>query len=400
MIADDEKTSDILIVAGEASGDLLGASFVQAFQKAQSGYSFWGIGGQFMNQAGVRLAYDIKDLGVTGFTEVLFKIRHILHVKADIVRFAKTKKPVAAILIDYPDFNLRLARQLKKNGIPVVYYVSPQMWAWRSGRVDTVRASVDKMMVLFPFEERWYRDRGVDATFVGHPIIDRIAMVDDRSECRQSLELAESDFLIAMLPGSRINEVNANLPVLLRSAVELDRINREKSSSKKHLRFVIPLADTISEKDLADIDIGIPDNVQVIRGSTLAVLKAADFAWVTSGTAALETALLQTPHIVVYRISPVTYHLAKVLVKTHFISIANIILDEMIIPELIQREFVPDRLVRETQNIIDCPERVETIRKRLADLQGKFGPRGASERAVVTFLETLKELRRNGVISK
>lgn len=343
-----------------------------------------------MREVGVDCIHSVEHLGVTGFTEVIVKIWSILRIMTQVAKRARLSKTDAAILIDYPDFNLRLAKRLKKLRIPVIYYVSPQMWAWRASRVKAVRKTVNRMMVLFPFEEKWYLDRGVDASFVGHPVIDRIINVDDRMTTRDNLGISPSETVIALLPGSRMNEVAQILPTLLRACRELTKSSSQFNIQGKRYRFLLPIAETISEHKLQQF---LPSNgppIEIIHKMTLQVLRAADFAWVTSGTAALETALLGTPHIVVYRMSNLTYKLARILVQIPWISIANLMLGTQLIPELVQDDFSVENLLEQTSGILHDPIRYSEICDQLSLLRGQFGHGGASDRAARVFLETIR----------
>lgn len=381
-----------LIIAGESSGDLLGGSLVQSMRKLIPECTFFGVGGSSMQNAGVQIIHTIDDLGVTGFSEVCLKIPHVLSVMNRIVQQAKKQKPVAAILIDYPDFNLRLARKLKKNSIPVLYYVSPQMWAWRTGRVKTVRKYVDRMMVLFPFEKEWYRQHHVDAQFVGHPVLDRIDGIPGRADCRKTLHLTESDILLALLPGSRYNEVTRIMPVFLQAREKLMAYYSANTGSAENLRFIIAAADTITEHRLCIGSDQVDKTIRIVKGDTLSVLRAADFAWVTSGTAALETALLGTPHTVVYRTSPLTFLLARCLVHVKHISLANLMLDRRAVPELVQGDCTADRLVEETRHILQNEaDRLRMI-ENLALLRSRFGRFNASEKAAEVVLQSVNML--------
>lgn len=382
---------NFMIVAGEASGDLIGGTFIRAVHKIHPKFAFWGIGGGSMLDAGQEQLFSAKDLGVTGFTEVMFRLPGIMRILNRMNREAAIRKPAAAVLIDYPDFNLQLARRLKKQGIRVLYYVSPQMWAWRPGRVNSIRSVVDRMMVLFPFEESWYKERGVDACFVGHPVIDRIEKTPGREDCRRQLGIPDKDFLIAILPGSRMNEVISNLPIMIRAAEALSGPEHFNQRGRTY-RFLLPLADTVARETLTDLYPFDKTAIEIVQGSTLKVMRAADFAWVTSGTAALETALLGTPHIVVYRMSPLTHYLAKRLVKIPFISIANIMAGEKFVPELIQQEFTVDRLLEETLRITESSQIYGNIKSRLNDMYRQFGGAGASDRAAGVFIESLDRI--------
>jgi lipid-A-disaccharide synthase len=382
-----------MIIAGESSGDLLGGALVRSMRELLPQCAFFGVGGSSMQKEGVHLIHTIDDLGVTGFSEVCLKIPHVLRVMNRIVQQAKNQKPIAAILIDYPDFNLRLARKLKTNGVPVLYYVSPQMWAWRTGRVKTVQKYVDRMMVLFPFEKEWYRRRNVNAHFVGHPVLDRIDRIPGRSECRNTLGLAGSDILLAMLPGSRYNEVNRMLPVFLQAREQLMAESSAETGGAGNLRFVIAAADTISEQKLHLVGRHTTDKtIRIIRGDTLSVLRAADFAWVTSGTAALETALIGTPHAVLYRTSPLTFLLARLLIHVKYISLANLMLDRQAVPELIQGDCTADRLVAETRRILHNEADRVQMTENLALLRNRFGRFNASGKAAEIVLQSVNML--------
>ncbi|MBN1297187.1 lipid-A-disaccharide synthase [bacterium] len=384
------STDSVLIIAGEASGDLLGADLVRAICSRCPGIRFWGIGGDAMAAQNVSLLFHVRELGVTGFSEVIRKLPVILHVMATVEDLAVREKPSAAILIDYPDFNLRLAKKLKAAGIPIIYYVSPQLWAWRSGRVRVIRRFVDTMMVLFPFEETWYHQRGVRARFVGHPVLDRVKTIPDRKRCRQMLGLAPDAFIVAMLPGSRVNEVRRSLPIFTEAqGILIDPCETPVHEPDQHpVHFILPLADTVSTDLIRSL---LPSGPQphIIQGQTLMAVRAADIAWITSGTACLEAALLHTPHVVVYRTSPITYWIARHLISVKAISIANIVMPDPVVPELIQTDFNPRRLVEETRKIVQSTESLEAARDRLRALDSQFGRPGAADRAAQEVLRTL-----------
>ncbi|MGB3977219.1 MAG: lipid-A-disaccharide synthase [bacterium] len=377
---------DFLIVAGELSGDLLSAALVRSIRKIQPKSAFYGVGGSAMQAEGVDLWYRVDDLGVTGITEVVLKIPRIMSVMNQIISRVKEKKPVAAILVDYPDFNLRLAKKLKKLNVPVIYYVSPQLWAWRSGRVETIQKYVDQMMVLFAFEKEWYRLRGVQAQFVGHPVLNRINKVPERSECRKKLGLSDSDFVLGLLPGSRYNEIHRILPLFFEAQQKLAAACPFGPDSSKTIHTIIALADTISEHKLP-IDMSKSNNsICVVKNDTLTVLKSADFAWVTSGTAALETALLGVPHIVVYRSSRLTYLLARMLIQVENISFANLILKKKAVPELIQKDLSVDRLLIETRHILQNKDILAEMLDNLDRFRLQFGSFDPSDKAAETVL--------------
>ncbi len=396
----DNENHTFLIVSGESSGDLLGGALAaEIFQKLSTSRIF-GVGGRAMHAAGVEMLQTIDNMGVTGFTEVVLKLRPILNVMKRIVDFARRNQPDVVILIDYPDFNLRLAPKLKRLGIPVLYYVSPQLWAWRSYRVKTIRRYVDRMMTLFPFEETWYRDRGVDAVFTGHPVVKRTDQVLSREKCRLKHGFND-DIVIAMMPGSRQNEVMHSLPVFVEAAGLLRQSISNRQLDDRRITFVIPLADTIRPEELPGYECFLQSKIRIVQGETLSVVKGADFAWVTSGTAVLETALLGTPHVVVYKTSPFSYFLAKTLVRVKYISAANLVIDDCMAPELIQNDFTPERLVAETEHVLFGSKALQVFAEKQALLRKRFGQTDASVKAAEVVLDFVRKSRhRNGVSAK
>lgn len=381
-----------MMVAGEASGDVLGGDLICALKQFLPGCNVWGIGGDQMAAAGAVLHYHVNDLGVTGFTEVVRKLPAIIKIHNRITALARDNRPDAVILIDYPDFNLRLARRLKKAGLTICYYVSPQLWAWRASRVRIIRNDVDCMMVLFPFEVDWYKKHGVKTEFVGHPVVDRVRAVPDREACRRMLGIDQREFLIAMLPGSRMNEVSRTMPVMLKAHDALLERTGGEIPSGRQLRFLMPLAATMPESRLP-VNIKTRNfPVETVEGHTLEVLRAADCAWVTSGTASLETALLHTPQLVVYKTSPLSFRLARRLVSINYISIANLVMDAPVATELIQDDCTADNLIQETLPWLEDPEQLELNRTRLLALDRRFGEKGASHRAASVFLDVLKRV--------
>ncbi len=367
-----------LIVAGEASGDIHGGALMRAVRSRLPEVVFYGVGGDEMSAAGVDLLFHVRDMGVTGFTEVLGKLPAIFRIMKSVSAAAVERKPSAAILIDYPDFNLRLAKRLHRAGIPVIYYVSPQLWAWRSSRVNLIRRVVKKMLVLFPFEEDWYHQRDVDAVFVGNPILDRIIAVPDRDICRRELGFGDT-FTLAMLPGSRGNELRRMLPVMMAAMQKL-------ASIRPDIRWVLPVASTISRNELDPIISSFNLVPEIIEDTTPQVMKGADFVWVTSGTATLETALAGTPMIIGYKTSIFSYYLAKWLINIEYIGIANLVAGRAVSPELIQDKCSPENWVSFTREIIEDPSRMAGIRKDLASIRSSLGEPGAADRAAREIL--------------
>lgn len=370
------KSARLLISAGEPSGDVYAGELVARLRAARPDLDAFGLGGDAVAASGARLLAHVRDVAVVGLLEVL---RHLGDLRALFDRLlaeADRERPDVAVLVDYPDFNLRLAAQLHRRGIPVVYYVSPQVWAWRRGRLKQIRRHVSRMLVLFPFEEAIYREARVPVTFVGHPLVERLAPLADRDAFVRGIGLDPGRPLVAVLPGSRSREVAHHRPAL-RGAAELMRARRPD------LQLVVAAAPGLSDDALEGI--GLP----IVRDRTQALLGAADAGIVASGTATVEAALLGLPMVVVYRLSPVTYALGRPLVRLDRFAMVNLIAGRDVVPELIQGDFTPERVAAETLRLLDDPERREAMRRDLADVSARLGAPGASDRAaeaVAAFL--------------
>ena len=361
-----------MIVAGEASGDMHGAALVSALKRLHPAWRFYGVGGNKLREAGVELLADSADMAVVGLTEVFFKLPLIKKVMQTLTRSWQEKKPAAVILIDYPDFNLLLASKAHARGIKVFYYISPQVWAWRKGRIRTIRRVVDKMVVILPFEEAIYRQTGVDATFVGHPLLDLIPGRPSPREAREKLGLRGDSVTVALLPGSRPSEAARLLPICLAAAELMPPGERQ---------FILPLASTLSrefvEKILGDYSV----NVTVIDQAVYDVLAAADLAIVASGTATLEAALMETPMVIIYRVSRLSYLLGRMFIRVKNIGLVNIIAGQTIVPELIQREANPGRIAEVATMILGDPEQRARMKSALSGIRTLLGSPGAAERA-------------------
>jgi lipid-A-disaccharide synthase len=363
-----------MIVAGEASGDLHGGNLVRAMHRLDPDISFYGVGGGRMKGAGVELMADAADMAVVGLTEGVRKLWTILRIMHRLKQSLSQASPDLAILIDYPDFNLPLARAAKRRGIKVLYYISPQVWAWRKGRIKTIRRVVDRMAVILPFEEAFYREAGVNVTFVGHPLLDEVKRRYARPEAMKRFGLREEATTVAILPGSRPSEAARLLPEMLGAC----RILMEKLSP---LQFVLPLAGTLDPNLVRDMLRQFPGRVNVIRDEIYDVVGVSDVAIVASGTATLETALLETPMVVVYRLSGFSYAIGRSFVQVDHISLANIIAGRTIVPELIQNEATPERIAAEVREIIVQRQKAREMKAALAQIQEKLGTPGASDRA-------------------
>jgi lipid-A-disaccharide synthase len=367
------KTGKVMIVAGEASGDLHGGNLVRAMRRIDPGLSFYGVGGKRMQSAGVELLADAADMAVVGLTEVAFKLGTILRVMRRLKASLAERRPDLVILIDYPDFNLPLARAAHKRGIKVLYYISPQVWAWRKGRIATIRRNVDRMVVILPFEEQFYREAGVEVSFVGHPLLDEVRTRYPRAEALKRFGLKEQAITVALLPGSRRSEVSVLLPEMLRACLIL----QEKISP---LQFLLPLAGTLDPAFVRDIIRQFPLRIGVIPDEIYDVVSVSDAAVVASGTATLETALLETPMVVVYKVSALSYAVGKRFISVDHISLVNLIAGRAVVPELIQADANPERIAAEIRQIVTRRGRVREMKAALAEIRGKLGTPGASER--------------------
>jgi lipid-A-disaccharide synthase len=363
-----------MIVAGETSGDLHGSNLVSAMRGIASDLEFRGIGGRRMQEAGVALMAHSADMAVVGITEVIAKfnsIRKALNLmKADLT----ANRPDLLILIDYPDFNLMLGKTAKVCGVKVFYYISPQIWAWRRGRIKKIRSIVDKMAVILPFEEQLYRDEDVDATYVGHPLLDTVQTKYTRAEALQQFGLKDGPTTVGLLPGSRDTEIARLLPVMMRAAEILGK-------KLPGAQFVLPLAETLDLQSVEEILAASPVPVRIVSSNTLDAISCSDVVIVASGTATLETALLGKPMVIVYKVSPLSYFIGKRIIKVGHIGLANLIAGKTIVPELIQDEANPERIATEVIHILSDEVRLRRMKQELRDLREKLGEPGAAERA-------------------
>ena len=372
----------VLVIAGEASGDLHGANLVKAIRAVDPSITFWGVGGKHMRRAGVRLLWDVARMAVVGLPG-LRRFKIILKVFRMASETLRHWRPDLVILIDYPEFNLQLARKAKKLEIRVLYYISPQIWAWRPGRINTIRKLVDRVIVILPFEEEIYRQAGVKVSFVGHPLLDVVGVQEQRELPRNHYVRPGRDLPVGLLPGSRFSELSKLMPVMLDAATILaDRLPQ--------IHFLLPLAPTIQRDQLEPYlqDRNLP--LTVVEHNTYEIIQICEIIVAASGTVTLETAILGTPLVVVYKVSPLTYWLGKPLVRVKHVALANIVAGETVAPELFQNEATPERIVQEVLNILGDRERQDWIRQRFADVRKKLGSPGASSRAAAIVLDTLE----------
>ena len=376
----------LLLSCGEASGDLYAGALIRELRALDAGVSISGLGGPHFAAAGGRLVDDYREIAVTGLTEAVAKIPRSLAAFRRLVRSAKSDKPDALVAIDFPDFNFRLARALKRLGVPVIYYISPQIWAWRPKRLETMRRIADRVLVIFPFEEAIYQKGGVPVEFVGHPLVDLAAPSASRSDFLRARGLSPTAPTVAVLPGSRPNEVSRILPDLLEAA-------RLIHAAVPETQFVVARAPHLDDGlfALKGSDPGSdPFAPVVVEGDTDTVLASADLALTASGTATVQAALHDTPMVIVYRLSPLTYRLGRRLVTIGMIGMVNLIAGEKIVPELVQDAFTPEAVAREAIALLTDRERATRVKAGLARVRERLGGSGASRRAAQAILHEVR----------
>lgn len=376
-------TRTVVIVAGEASGDSHAGALADAMMRGNPNLRMIGVGGEAMAEAGVELVADIKSLNVMGLTEIVRKLKSILHVFLSLLKLLKEASPGLLVLVDFPDFNLLLARFAKRYNIPILYYISPQLWAWRAKRTKTIARLVDKMLVILPFEEDFYRNSGINAEFVGHPLIDALRDVPGKLEARKALGIKDKTPLIGLLPGSRPSEIRRLAPVMLEATKYIRKSNPESE-------FILPLARTIHRKEFPFLSDNKIEHLRIFEGQTAIVIKACDLIVGASGTVTLESAILGTPLVIVYKLSPFTYLLARQLIKVPYIGLVNLVARECLAPELIQHDVTPLRIAEEAFRILGDRNRQEYLQKRFVYVKKLLGNPGAADRAAKIALHLLR----------
>jgi lipid-A-disaccharide synthase len=371
-----------MIVAGEASGDLHGAHLVRAAQGLAPDLEFYGMGGPRLQAAGADLLFDLEHMSMMGVVEIFSRLGHALRTLSTLSERLRRDRPAGLVLIDYPDFNFRLARVAKAAGIPVFYYICPQIWAWRKGRIRLMAKYVDRRVVAFPFEVGYYQQHGLTADFVGHPLLDMMAPPRPRPQVKAELGFDPDQRLLLLMPGSRRPLVRQLLPLMLDAAARV----REKHPD---LAVAVARADTLSDEFLASFLADGPADIRVVAGQSHLLQNAADLVLVASGTSTLETALMQTPMVVVYRLHWFSYLLGRLLIETDHIAAANLVAAERVAPELVQDECRPDRMAEELLKILDDPRALMVMNMGLARIRRRLGEPGAAQRAARLLLETI-----------
>lgn len=375
--------SSILVVAGEASADLHGAQVLAELRAQHKDLFVFGIGGLEMRRRGLECIAQAEEISIAGLTEILFAIPRIRGIMKRLEEAAEKYRPQVAMLIDLPDFNLRVAKKLNALGIPVVYYISPQVWAWRKRRVQQIRKLVSQMLVVLPFEQAFYEQHAVRSRFVGHPLLDELPEHVDRDAAQHQLSLnPKHKPIVALLPGSRVKEINRHLPIMLEAVTLLKR-------DMPNLQVLLPVASTIDRKLIERHAQKTSVNLQITDGMATEVLSAADAAVVCSGTATLQAALLGRPMVVVYRVSWLTFQILRRLVKVAHIALVNLIVGRQVVAELVQKDFNAPAVERELRSLLNDATLRVRLSHEFAQLRKVLGGPGAAKRVAEVLLSYL-----------
>ena len=370
-----------MISCGEASGDLYAGALIKSLRELDPGISAFGFGGDRMKAAGATLVGDYRGFSVTGLVEALRVLPKSWRMLQTLRKAAAAERPNVFVAIDFPDFNFRLLPAIRALGIPIVYYVSPQLWAWRPRRIETIKRYVDKMLVIFPFEAELYRKAGVPVEFVGHPLVDLAVPSRDRQTTLRSVGLAPDRQTVALLPGSRPNELRQILPTLAEAAVAMYQDRRD-------VQFLIARAPALADSLFEPLDIfktvGVPH--AVIEGATDDVLASSDAVVTASGTATVQAALHGRPMVIVYRLSPITFALGRAFVRVHTYGMVNLVAGRPVVPELIQETFTVPNVAREALKLLRDREAASEMQRALTDVRTRLGTAGASARAARAVL--------------
>jgi lipid-A-disaccharide synthase len=363
----------VLIIAGEASGDLHGANLVRAVHRLAPEVRFYGIGGENLKQAETELLFHHSKLAVVGIVEVLTKLRSILKASGQVKRFLGRESLDLAILIDFPDFNLHMATHLKRRGVPVLYYISPQIWAWREWRIHKIKRLVDKMVVILPFESSLYEQRGVDVAFVGHPLLDIVKPRWDPREFLHRLGVDTRSRIVGLFPGSRDHEVHRLLPVMLEAAGLMIR-------RMPDLHFLVSVAPDIDRAMVQNLTKARNLPTEIVDNNPYDTMAASELLLLASGTVTLEAAILDTPMVILYKASPLTSWIGRLMAKVDHIGLVNLVAGKTVAPELIQESASPQRIAQEALSLLIDRGRFSVMKSALMAVKEKLGTPGASER--------------------
>ncbi len=376
------RKKNIMMIAGEVSGDYIGAALIDQLKKLDEDINVFGLGGDRMKEAGMHILYHINRMAFLGFAEVVRHIPFIKKVQRELVRTIKENDIKYAVLIDYPGFNLNFAKKLKAIGVKIIYYISPQVWAWGGGRIKKIKKLVDKMLVVFPFEEELYRSNDINVELVGHPLVERI---DDynflsREELLHKFNLPDKEILLVM-PGSREHEVDKIFPEVIKGAVRI--------AADFGLQVIVACSANFEESVFHKPE--FPEDFKVVKGFTYDLMKYSKIGIIKSGTSTLEAGIFGLPMVIVYKTSLLTYLIGKNLVKVENIGMANIISGEKIVPELIQNDVNADSVYSESKKILSDSALYGKIKNKLNQLKSKLGSAGASARAAKIIYSMLNE---------
>jgi lipid-A-disaccharide synthase len=377
----------VMISCGEPSGDLYAGALAAEILLANPSAVITGFGSDRLKAAGASLVGDFSGLSVTGLMEVARVLPRTYATYRRLIADVEARRPDVFVAIDFPDFNFRLAAAVRKRGVPVVYYISPQLWAWRRGRMRTMRRIADRVLVIFPFEEAIYREAGVPVQWVGHPLLDVARTPEPRAAFFARLQLNPARPVVALLPGSRRNELHAILPDLVNAALLI----REKVPG---VQWIVARAPHLDDDAFTPLK-RLAGKVAIVEHSTDDVLAAADLALVASGTVTVQAALHECPMVVVYRLSPLTYRLGKPFVHVDTYAMANLVAGRRVVPELIQQDFTPERVASEAIRVLTDPAHAAAVRLALREVRAKLGEPGASRRAAHAVLEVARAVRRD-----
>lgn len=384
MNTHEPRIKRILISAGEASGDLHAAKLVKALHAIDPSIEFFGIGGDHMRAVGVDVVVDLSEISVVGVVEIIAQLKHILAALKKIRNLMRTDPPDLLVLLDCPGINLRLARTAKKLKQNVLYYISPQIWAWRQGRVKTIRRRIKKMLVIFPFEEKFYRDANVPVEYVGHPLAEEVHTSMNKEAARKFFNIPANKKVITLLPGSRKGEITKLLPIHIQTAHELQKQHKE-------ITFLLPLASSLNKEFIQTF---LPNDldIKIITENKNDAIAMSDAAIVTSGTATLEVALLGTPMVIIYKVAPLTYFLGKLLIRgVSHIGLCNIVAEKEVVKEFIQNDATPTHIANEINQLINNQNYRDQVITNLNTIKQKLGNGGAAENAAKAVMKLLSK---------
>ena len=374
-----------MIIAGEASGDLHGAKLVQALLDAYTKARFTGMGGGRMRDAGVNTLFGIERMGAVGLVEIFSDLGHYFGVYRALMKEIASLKYTAVILIDYPTLNLRLAKHSRKHSCPVYYFISPQIWAWRKGRIKDIRKSVHKMFVVLPFEEKMYQEAGVDAEFLGHPFIDVVHPTRTRGDSLEKFALDSHKNTVGLLPGSRMNEITSLLDEILLAA---EKIKKEMGECQ----FLLPVADTIDPVLIQQKLGSNPLGIKILTGETYNVMNTCDALIIASGSATLEAGIIGCPMVIIYKLNPLTYWLALMLINTPYYGLVNIVAGESVVPELIQSKANAENIAAEILKFLKNPEYCQEVQNRLLLVRKNLGRPGVMKAVAASMVDSLSKI--------